>query len=153
MISARRVPARHLKPLALSPLVPLRSAPWLVPPRPCRGLTATTKPNDLTQPRFTFALSRALQGAHCRSGIERGAGFAGAGRQLRAVVKAGGSPIAATDLHVASCETAGVADPPVLVTLGPKSRFPSAACTSHRMRRHGSAAPLSHGERSLGHAG
>jgi hypothetical protein len=71
----------------------------LVPPRPCRGVTATTKPNDLTQPRFTLALSRALQGAHCRSGIERGASFTGDGRRLRAVVKAGGSPIAATDLH------------------------------------------------------
>jgi hypothetical protein len=68
-IDRSALPACHLKPLALSPLVPLRSAPWLVPPRPRRGLTLTTKPNDLTHPRFTFRpqpapARRALQVRH-----------------------------------------------------------------------------------------
>jgi len=43
---------------------------------------------------------------------------------------------------LASCEARGVVDPPVAVTAARKTRFPSAACTSHGVRRERFAAPL-----------
>ena len=52
-------------------------------------------------------------------------------------------PVAASALLVASCEARGFVDPPVVVTVGPNTRFSSAACTSHRVRPDGSPAPLS----------